>query len=120
MDDQNSERREHPRFNTEININFHVKYDLETKVEYEVLDKDEHHPVSAKYDATGKNISVRGISFISNVKLQQGLLLHLDVYVPASKAPIEMEGMVVWTKSITQSDGRESYQTGVDLQSVHG
>lgn len=110
------ERRKFERYNTDAKVYFQVIYDVKTKVRFQLVDSDEGKETYRKYLAISKNISVEGICFTSFKKLEQGDILHLEVYVPGSKEPVYMEGEVRWchpTDEKEQDEGK--YDTGVLL-----
>ncbi len=129
MNDKGKERRKHKRYNTDVEIYFDFIYDLETKVKFEVIDKEGEAVSSKKYSAYSRNVSVGGLCFSSTKKVAQGDLLHLEVYVPGAEKPVHMKGKVEWCKPATISykdrlheevEGQRIFEVGVRLITVGG
>ncbi len=113
------ERRHHERYDTDLKIAFSVTFDLETKIKFKVKrdGKDSKH----SYPATGHNINVEGLGFSSEVKLEKGDMLVMDVFLPAAKMPINMEGRVRWCSPVNPQSGKTAiYKTGVKILKVRG
>ena len=110
------ERRKHQRYETDLKIDFSVTFDLETKIKFQVKDQRKGAPAPKVYNAVGHNINAEGLGFSSNLKLEKGEHLILDVFLPSVKDPIRMEGRVRWC---SQVEGAPSeYRTGVKLIEV--
>jgi len=128
MADKFPEKRKAKRYSTEVKIHFDFAYDLETKVDFELIDKNKKESLSEKYHAVGQNISVEGLCFVTYVKVNENDLLHLEVYLPSAKNPIDMKGEVIWCKPISSSqhhgleggENQKTYQVGVKLLFVDG
>lgn len=131
MADQGKERRKHKRYNMDIEVHFDFIYDLETKVKFELMDKKGDKPISDKYSGYSRNISVGGLCLATTKKVQQGDILHLEIYLPGSKEepPIHMNGRVEWCKPVAPSyherlmedvEGRKIYEVGIRLLTVNG
>ena len=127
MADQSKEKRKFKRYNTDVEIYFDFIYDLETKVEFELIDKEGKKTLSDKYSAVSRNVSVGGLCFASSKRVKQGDLLHLEVYLPSAKEPIDMQGRVEWCKPVPPSyeerileemEGHRVFEVGVRLISV--
>jgi hypothetical protein len=126
MAERKQERRKFKRYNTEVKIYFDFKYDLQTKVDFEVIDKEKKKPLSDKYTAISRNISVEGLCIVSERELKDDDVLHLELYLPGSINPIHMEGAVRWcspNKSVDQvkdKDDKVKYLSGILLSLVEG
>jgi len=103
MTKSKDDKRKYKRFNTEIEVYFDFAYDLETKIDFELLDKVKEERLSQKYKAVSRNISVEGLSFVSHQKLKPGDYLHMELYLPSAKEAIHMKGEVKWCKNIPAS-----------------
>lgn len=103
------EKRKHSRYDTELKVFFHVDYDIQTKVEFELIDMPKED--DSKYVGISKNISVEGICFTSDKQLDKGDMLYLEVYTPNSKKAVAMEGEVRWIKPLEDN----KFQTGVKI-----
>jgi len=115
------ERRKFERFETDVKVQFFVSFDIKTKVEFRIADKEGQQVSSQKYSAVSRNVSAEGLAFQSEKVLNPGDRLVLDVYVPASKEPIPMEGEVRWCQMNPSSLGgkkAEVYETGVKILKV--
>lgn len=121
MNDSRKEKRQYERFDTEVKIYFQVAYDLKTRVEYQILDKDKAQVSSVKYEAVSKNVSAEGLCFTSKRKLEKGNFLLLEVYLPKQTEPIPMQGQVAWCRAVVGSDmAGHQFDTGVRLSTVDG
>ena len=130
MADENKEKekRRYERYNTEVKVYFDFAYDLQTKVEFEVVDKKKHSALSKKYTAISRNIGVEGMSIAANKELKKGDLLQMEVYLPNIKNPIPMEGMVRWCQTrddfSKEKDGEQdseyAFRAGIQIFSVNG
>ena len=115
------EKRRYERYDTEIKLYFDLAFDVETKVRYQLLDKDHKKTLSKKYPALSKNISAEGLSFIAAQPLKKGDYLNLEIYLPKATRPVRMEGEVRWSKNAAR--GKQTagaFQTGVLLKKVNG
>ena len=115
------EKRKYERYNTELKLYFDRSFEVETKVKYQLLDKQNDKPLSRKYAALSKNVSAEGLSFLASQQLNPGDYLHLEVYLPTATKPVHMEGEVRWSNPVA-ADKREGpmFQTGVLLTKVNG
>jgi hypothetical protein len=114
------EKRRHERREAQLEIRFDYKYDIETRVEYQLLQKHKDG-APPKYYALSKNISAAGICFVSKHQLNEGDCLRLEVYVPYAAEPVLMEGEVRWSDAVSDQEmAKQTYQTGVLLTSVNG
>jgi hypothetical protein len=110
------ERREYPRYDTEVKIYFHLKYDIQTRVKFKVLVSNHKASDSHKYSGLSKNVSAEGLCFISKKKLEKGDLLFIEVYEPKVKGPVKMEGQVRWSRKLPgKTRAKDAYFTGVRI-----
>jgi hypothetical protein len=115
------ERRRHERYETDLDIQFSVTFDVKTKIDFRVKKKKASPSFSEKYSAVSRNVSVEGLSFTSEKELQSGDMLSLDVYVPSASRPIKMEGQVRWCQvSEEEWQRKKLYDTGVRILAVEG
>ncbi len=117
MGEQSSERRKHERYDTQVKISFHVNYDVKTRVRFQLLDKEKHTPASSKYPAVSKNVSVDGLAFTSEKELTKGDFLSIEVYLPAEKEPLHLEGEVVWSQPTHEHN---KFDSAVKLVNMNG
>lgn len=128
MTGRKDERRKAERYRTEVEIYFDFAYDIETKVKFELIDRQKEKALSRKYSAVSRNVSIEGLCFVSRKKVEQGDLLHLEVYLPAASEPIHMKGEVKWCRPVPPSPDASpedkkiqcSFETGVKLMLVNG
>jgi len=113
------ERRNASRYDTKVDIYFRIEYDLKTKVEYQVVDKNLSEK-SEKYSAISKNVSSCGLCITSNKKLDGGEHLAIEVYLPDSQEPIKMAGEVKWSRENPANSSEENFDTGIKINSVEG
>ena len=118
---QPPEKRKYERYDTALKLYFDRSFEVETKVKYQLLDKQNDKPLSRKYAALSKNVSAEGLSFLASQQLTAGDYLHLEVYLPTATKPVHMEGEVRWSNPAA-ADKREGpmFQTGVLLTKVNG
>lgn len=110
------ERRLYQRYDTEVKLHFHVKYDMETKVKFKILVSNHRGETTHIYSGISKNASVEGLCFVSRKKLRKGDLLFMEVFEPKVKGPVRMEGQVRWSCKLTGKAGEEGeYFTGVRI-----
>lgn len=114
------ERRKSERFVTDLDIQFHVSFDIETKIDYRVLKSTAGKPPDNYFPAVGRNVSVEGLCFVSDKLLNGGDHLSLNVFVPSSNEPILMEGQVKWSQPCSAETAGGKYETGVKISSVRG
>ena len=114
------EKRKYERYDTEIKLYFDLAFDVETKVKYQLLDKDHKKVLSRKYPALSKNVSAEGICFYSQHKLNKNDQLFLEVYIPKKEKPIPMIGEVRWSQPFSKEDKEEHrFYTGIKLLKVY-
>ncbi len=114
---QPPEKRKYERYDAQVRLYFDLPFDVETKVKYQLLDKDHKKTISRKYAALSKNVSAEGVSFVSARPLKKGDYLNLEIYLPNTSEPVRMEGEVCWSKDV---HGDKNFQTGILLKTVNG
>jgi len=120
MTKSKKEKRKYARYDTEVKIFFRVTYDIKTKVEFQIKERDKK-ALSKKYPAESKNVSVEGLRFSSKKKLEEGDIVYLEVYLPTIKEPIYMKGEVRWSHATSLKEKKEhKFDTGVELMTVNG
>jgi len=121
-------KRKYKRYNTEAKIYFDFSYDLETKVEFELIDDKKKEKSKKKYLAVSLNISAEGLCFVSHKSVKVGGLLYMEVYLPSAAEPIHMKGKVEWCDAVSGSTtyalddqrNKQMYHIGVILSFVEG
>ena len=113
------ERRQYDRYETALKIQFYVNFDLETKIDFRVMQNDKSDFSKETYTAFSKNVSVEGICFYTDKELNKGDLLLLDVYIPSAADPVKMQGQVRWSSRYKGTGPKGLYETGVKLLSVN-
>ena len=117
MENPIQEKRQYQRYDTEIKVYFRVSFDIETIVKFMVIGKGKKKTRPKKYSALSKNVSVNGLCFNSDKKLNKGDILFLEVFLPKQKNPISMEGEVRWS----QPSGKKGrFDTGLRIATVDG
>jgi len=120
MTERHAERRKYPRFDTDLTVYFRVKYDIKTRIEFQVVGNHRKEGVAPKYSGTGRNVNVEGMCFVSKKKLEKGDLLELEVYEPGLKKPVMAEARVKWSKKLPRkAEEEDAYYTGVQLLKVN-
>jgi hypothetical protein len=116
-----NERRKYPRYDTDLEVYYQVKYDIRTRVEYQVLEGAGAHEVPKRYPGVCRNVSVEGLCFVSKHKLERGDILYLEVYGHNAQEPVKMEGRVCWSYALPGEDTeKELFHTGLQLITVTG
>lgn len=101
------ERRKYERYDTQAEVFFKVRYDLNTKVSFILLKEKP----KKEYKGITCNISVEGLRFNSPKKLKMGDLLDIELYLPRQQKPIPLTAEVRWSKKSASLN----YDTGVKL-----
>jgi len=109
--------RKNTRYATEVKVYFHFPYELESKIDYRVLDKDHKKALSPVYSGLSKNVSAEGLCFNSEQELKKDDNLHIELQLPGDKSIVSMEGVVRWCLPAQKKAG---FDTGVHLHSVNG
>lgn len=121
MKNIDSDRRNYPRYDTEMGVYFKVKYDIKTRVKFQVVASHHEGNIVHKYLGLCRNVSVEGLCFDSKKKLEKGDILLLEVFEPIIKKAIKMEGQVRWSKKCFGKGKEEKmFRAGVQLTSVNG
>ena len=68
--------------------------------------------------AITKNLSVEGVRFLSEKKLEPGYVLKMEIFLTSESMPLRLGGEVIWCQSLIQPDGKEMFETGVKLFTV--
>ena len=99
---QDEERRQHSRFDKDLEIEYNVEKRPHLK--------------------SGKtvNISKGGMKLLLDEKLPRGAIMDLKVYIPEKKRVIEVEAEVVWTKDVEGklSSGKRFFHSGIKFIAV--
>jgi hypothetical protein len=114
---EKKENRKNTRYATAVKVYFHFPYELESKVDYRLTDKDHKEQLSPTYSGLSKNVSAEGLCFNSGQELKKNDNLHIELQLPGDKSYVSMEGVVRWC---LPAQKRPGYDTGVQLQSVNG
>jgi len=119
-EDKDPQNRKHPRFETDIKVHFQLPYDFRTEVDFSV-DVESKHGQPNKYVGFTKNISVQGLCFQSNKRLNPGDALWLELHLPSTSEIIYMQGETRWCQLVAASpETVKSFVTGVEIQKVDG
>ncbi|HLF17783.1 MAG TPA: PilZ domain-containing protein [Candidatus Omnitrophota bacterium] len=117
MSPKTSDKRKNKRYDTSVKVYFHYPYDINTKVDYQLIDKKHEKVLSPKYTGISKNVSVEGLCFHSEQHLHGGDNLLIELHLPGDRGPVLMEGLVRWCEETLNNPG---YDTGVKLLTVDG
>lgn len=128
MDYEGKNKRKYKRYNTEAKIYFDFSYDLETKVEFELIEDKKKEKSRKKHLAVSRNISAEGLCFVSHKFVKEEDLLYMEVYLPNVVEPIHMNGKVKWCDAVSGSSmhvlddkkNKQMYHIGVILSFVEG
>jgi len=108
----------------ERKIMYDFAYDMETKMKFHVSGERNQEFSRQKFLALSKNVSTEGLCFVSEKKLEKGVYLNLEIYLPGEKDRIRMEGEVKWCAHVSAKDGgqeqKQQFDTGVKLVSIEG
>lgn len=115
MQKKNTVARRHDRYDTEVKVHFYVPYELKTKLNFQFKDHQPDESLNRKFSGLTKNISAGGLCFVSELRLEMGDFILMDIYLPGIPKPVSMEGEVRWCK--VNEDGLQFY-TGVQLTKV--
>ncbi len=96
----------------------YIRFDIAAKVKFQVSAENKNETPSQMVTAISKNLSVEGIRFTSEKKLETGTMLKLEINLPLQLKPLEIEGQVKWCQSLMQPDGKEYFETGVKLFTI--
>lgn len=116
MLNKKNEARQHDRYNTDVKVNFYVPYELKTKVNFQFKKTQPDPSLNRRFSGVSRNISAGGICFVSELRLEQGDYILIDIFLPGIPKPISMEGSVRWCK--VNEEGLQFY-SGVQLLKVN-
>jgi hypothetical protein len=121
MDSIDINRRRYPRYDTEMEVYFKVRYDINIRVEFRVIESHCEGNVPPKYFGLCNNVSVEGLLVVSKKHLIRDDLLILEVYDPIKKNPVKMEGQVRWSEKCPgPSKEHDMFYTGIQVVMVDG
>ncbi len=121
MEDMGTNRRRYPRYDTEMEVYFKVRYDTHVRVEFQVVESHHEGSIAPKYFGLCNNVSAEGMLIVSKKRLVKGDILMLEVYDPIIKNPIKMEGQVRWCEKCPgPSKEHDVAYTGIQIMSVNG
>ena len=121
MEDMGLNRRRYPRYDTEMEVYFKVRYDTHIRVEFQVIESHHEGSVKPKYFGLCNNVSAEGLLIVSKKILTRDDILLLEVYDPIIKNPIKMEGQVRWCEKCPGSSKEHDLAyTGIQITMVNG
>lgn len=121
MENIDINRRRYPRYSTEMDVYFKIRYDINIKVEFQVIESYHKGGISPKYFGLCNNVSVEGMLIVSKKHLVKNDILMLEVYDPIIKNPVKMEGQVCWSEKCPgPSKEHDMFYTGVKIIMVNG
>jgi len=119
----NEKIRKYKRHKISEDIQDNVFYNVKTKMEFHI---DSYGGIE-KYTAYTKNLSVEGLCFISDKKLDKGIPVHLSLFLPKFNEEVCMDGQVKWSKSFSRVDKNyldiksdDVFETGMRILMVNG
>ncbi len=104
MENIDINRRRYPRYSTDMDVYFKIRYDINIKVEFQVIESCQEGNISPKYFGLCTNVSVEGMLIVSKKHLVKNDILMLEVYDPVAKNPVKMEGQICWSKKCPGSN----------------
>ncbi|MDO8580987.1 MAG: PilZ domain-containing protein [Candidatus Omnitrophota bacterium] len=114
------EKRRSVRYPSEES-QLHFFYDWKTKVKYQYKAEKGNDYIHLQRVADCKNVSVEGLCFTSEERLNQGNAVTIEFYLTEDKKPIKMEGEVRWSRQTFGADKKEKrFDTGIKLTSIDG
>ncbi|MFH1189343.1 MAG: PilZ domain-containing protein [Candidatus Omnitrophota bacterium] len=120
MDDMDTNRRKYPRYDTEMEVYFKVRYDTSIRIEFRVIENRKEGNADSKYFGLCNNVSAEGLLIVSKKSLAKDDILMLEVYDPIMKNPIKMEGQVRWSEKCPGSSREHDMAyAGVQIVSVN-
>ncbi|MCX5677695.1 MAG: PilZ domain-containing protein [Candidatus Omnitrophica bacterium] len=120
MENIDINRRKYPRYDTEMEVYFKVRYDINIRVEFHVIESHHDSNVPSKYFGLCNNVSVEGLLVVSKKHLIRDDLLMLEVYDPIMKNPVKMEGQVRWSEKCPgPSKEYDMFYTGIQVVTVN-
>ena len=120
MNQSNEDKRKYDRYEMDVKIQFYVNFDITTKIDFRIKEKEDKSFSQEKHSALSRNVSVEGLAFRSKKKLTRGDALMLEVFVPMNSKPIVMEGEVKWSSPVEEEMvDRSLYETGVRILKVN-
>jgi len=100
------DRRKYLRFKLRVKVKCHIKKMRKGK------------KPSLEISGITKNISVAGICFTSETKLEPGRKITLEMFLPFQSKPLYLEGEVKWSRSVKAKKDRKMSDTGVKLFTI--
>ena len=97
----------------------YIRLDLQTKVKFQVKQSKQSETTKIIVPAISKDISMKGIRFTSDRKLEQNDLLKMELFLPDHKEPLNIEGKVAWSNPRGQGEAK-IYEVGVELLRIDG
>ena len=117
----NQDKRKFDRVPVGTDVFFQLSVDVKTQVNFQIIDRELNRPLSRKYLALSKNVSIEGVCFSSLKKLEEGELLVVEIVSPASKQPVQMKGQVRWSRKLTPPEFDDNkFDTGVKILEING
>ncbi len=95
----------------------YLRLDVNTKIEFSLIEVDDSESFFRKNLAESKNISIKGICFAYPKTLEEGEKISLTVYLPEDSDPIRMSGEVKWCQLQTQKSDL-TYDIGVEIFNI--
>jgi len=114
------ERRRDVRIKTNVKVCYHVAFDIDAKVKYQVISNEEKLGNKKKYNAVTKNVSAEGVCFICDRQLEKGSVLSIELKEPNKKLSVSLQGKIRWCHEfIADSNKKNEFHVGVKVNLVN-
>lgn len=114
------DKRLHERFDTTVQVHFTLPYDFRTEVDFTLEGERSLHPLP-KHIGFSRNISVKGLCFESDQKIEPGQSLWLELHLPHDQNVIYMQAESRWSDLISPPEAdRKTFLTGAEVKVVDG
>ena len=76
----------------------YVRLDDSLKVNFQTQNKNQPGGLAEKVSAIIKNISVEGMCFNSDRKLESGEKIDIEIFLPNEAKPLHISGEIIWSR----------------------
>jgi len=94
-----------------------IRFDFDANVKFKV---SENADVSENINGKAKDLSGEGVCIVTEKELPREKDIQLDIFLPGKKAPIRVQGKVIWTQRIKSADKNTSdhFENGIKIYVV--
>lgn len=97
----------------------YVRLDDNLKVNFQTQNKNQPGGLAEKVSAIITNISVEGVRFNSDRKLEIGEKIDIEIFLPNETKPLHISGKVVWSCQLQDlQDQKIMFESGVKLFAI--